>query len=216
MSIILTVLIVLSAGLHLKAQYLGPQLQVYIFNPLTMILMIAWVVLVPGVEKNPKYTRAIIAGFVFSLVGDILLILPQDLFILGLVSFLVAQIIYTYAFLIDRRVRLNSLSILPFGIFGVLIFIYLAPGLGELTIPVLAYMVVILMMGWQAWDQWDTFRERWAQLAFIGAVFFILSDTFLAIDKFRTPIDAAPALTLISYVVAQYLIALSTRRDSPL
>jgi len=213
MSIILTVLIVISAGLHLKAQYLGPQVQVYIFNPLTMIFMIALVVLAPGNEKTRQYTRAIIAGFVFSLVGDILLMLPQDLFIFGLVSFLIAQIIYTYAFLMGRKVKLNSLSILPFGIYGLLIFIYLAPGLGELTIPVIVYIVVILMMGWQAWEQWDTYRERWARMAFIGAVFFILSDTFLAIDKFRTPFEAATALTLTTYTLAQYLIAMSTRRE---
>jgi uncharacterized membrane protein YhhN len=213
MNIILTVLIVLSAGLHLKAEYLGPQIQVYIFNPLTMIFMIALAALVPGSEKTRKYTRAIIAGFIFSLFGDILLMLPQDLFSFGLVSFLIAQIIYTYAFLMGRKVKFNSLSILPFGIFGLLIFIYLAPGLGEMTIPVIVYMVVILMMGWQAWEQWDTYRERWARMAFIGAVFFILSDTFLAIDKFKTPFDAATALTLTTYTLAQYLIAMSTRRE---
>lgn len=213
MNIILTVLIVISAGLHLKAQYLGPQIQVYIFNPLTMIFMIALALLAPGNEKTRKYTRAIVAGFVFSLIGDVLLMLPQDLFIFGLVSFLIAQIIYTYAFLMGRKVKLNSLSILPFGIFGLLIFIYLAPGLGEMTIPVIVYMVVILLMGWQAWEQWDTYRERWARMAFIGALFFILSDTFLAIDKFKTPFDAAAALTLITYTLAQYLIAMSTRRE---
>jgi uncharacterized membrane protein YhhN len=209
----LTILIVLSAGLHLKAQYLGPQYQVYIFNPLTMIFIIALAVLSPGVEKNPPYKRAIIAGLVFSLVGDILLMLPQDLFIPGLVSFLIAQIIYTYAFLRGRKVVINSLSILPFGIVGLLIFIFLAPGLGEMTVPVIVYMVVILVMGWQAWEQWNARRERWARMAFIGAVFFILSDTFLAIDKFRTPFDAAAALTLTTYTTAQYLIAISTRRE---
>ena len=213
MSIIITILIVLSAGLHLRAQYIGPDTQVYIFNPLTMVLIIGLAVLAPKVEETSKYKRAIIIGLIFSIGGDILLMLPNDLFVPGLASFLIAQIIYTYAFLLGRKLKVNSLSILPFAVFGVVVFVYLAPGLGALTIPVIVYISIILMMGWQAWEQWDSHRERWALLAFLGALFFVLSDTILAINKFRAPFEASTALVLITYTTAQWLITMSIRRE---
>jgi len=210
-TIILTTLIILSAGLHLKAQYLGPEFQVYIFNPLTMILIIGLAASAPK-DDISKFKPTILAGLVFSLGGDVLLMLPMDLFIPGLVSFLIAQVIYIFAFCQGRKLQFRILPLIPFVVYGLVVFFYLAPGLGAMMIPVIAYIIVIMVMAWQAWEQWDTYRERWALLAFIGAVFFVLSDTFLAINKFGQSFEAATALTLSTYTVAQWLIALSIRR----
>jgi uncharacterized membrane protein YhhN len=211
-TIILTILMILSVGLHLKAQYFGPEFQVYIFNPLTMIFIIGLAAMAPKGDA-PKYKRTILAGLSFSLVGDILLMLPLDLFIPGLVSFLIAQMIYIYAFSLGRKLQLRILPLIPFAIYGLAVFFYLAPGLGALMIPVIAYIIVIMVMAWQAWEQWNQSRGHWALLAFTGAIFFVLSDTFLAINKFGQPFEAATALTLIPYALAQWLIALSIRRE---
>jgi uncharacterized membrane protein YhhN len=86
-------------------------------------------------------------------------------------------------------------------------YIILLPGLNGLALPVSAYVVVILVMAWQAWDQWDDVRARWALLAFIGAALFVISDTFLALNKFGEPFLAARALTLTTYFSAQWLIS---------
>lgn len=205
-TIILTVLTVISALLHMWGEYQGPDILIYIFKPLTMIFIIAIAVL----AKDPpsrRYKSAIVAGLLFSLAGDIFLMLPMDLFIVGLLSFLIAQLIYTYAFRTGRPFRLNFLVLLPFALYGVIIFLILLAGLNGMEIPVAIYVIVILTMAWQAWDQWDNVRAGWALLAFIGAILFVISDSILALNRFWEPFVMARALTLSTYYSAQWLIA---------
>ncbi len=202
----LTILAIISASIHIWGEYQGPDYLIYIFKPLTMVFIIT-IALLAKDPPSRKYKLVIIAGLVFSIIGDICLMLPVDLFIAGLVSFLVAQLIYTYAFRSGRPFRLKLLAILPFAIYGVIIFVILFPGLNGMAVPVAAYIIVIMTMAWQAWDQWDDVRGRWALLAFIGAVLFVISDTFLALNKFGEPFMAARGLTLITYFSAQWLIS---------
>jgi len=204
--LILTILAIISASIHIWGEYQGPDYLIYIFKPLTMVFIIA-IALLAKDPPSKKYKFVIIAGLLFSMTGDIFLMLPVDLFIAGLVSFLIAQLIYTYAFRSGRPFRFKLLAIVPFAIYGVIIFVILFPGLNGMAIPVAAYIIVIMTMAWQAWDQWDDVRKRWALLAFIGAVLFVISDTFLALNKFGEPFLAARALTLTIYFSAQWLIS---------
>ena len=204
--LILTILAIISASIHIWGEYQGPDYLIYIFKPLTMVFIIA-IALLAKDPPSKKYKFVIIAGLLFSMTGDIFLMLPVDLFIAGLVSFLIAQLIYTYAFRSGRPFRFKLLAILPFAIYGVSIFLILFPGLNGMAVPVTVYIIVIMTMAWQAWDQWDDVRKRWALLAFIGAVLFVISDTFLALNKFGEPFLAARALTLTTYFSAQWLIS---------
>ena len=204
--LILTILAIISASIHIWGEYQGPDFLIYIFKPLTMVLIIS-IALLAKKPPSSKYKYAIIAGLLFSMAGDIFLMLPVDLFIVGLVSFLIAQLIYTYAFRSGRPFRFKLIAILPFLIFGVLIFVILLPGLNGMAVPVAAYILVIMTMAWQAWDQWDEKRARWALLAFIGALLFVVSDSLLAVNKFGEPFAAARALTLTTYYSAQWLIS---------
>jgi len=208
----LTVMIIVSALLHLWAEYNGPPIQIYIFKPLTTSLIIAVAALAKPVI-NKRYKTAVIIGLIFSLGGDVLLMLPYDLFVAGLVSFLIAHIVYIYAFNGGRPWRLAWLPALVCLVFGLTVYLVLAPGLGDMTIPVIAYIVIILAMAYTAWDQWEQDRGRWALLAFIGALFFVLADTILAINKFRYPFLAGRALNLSAYFIAQWLIARSIRES---
>ena len=204
--LILTVLAIISASIHLWGEYQGPDYLIYIFKPLTMI----FIIIIALLGKNPpsrKYKLAIAAGLIFSMIGDILLMLPVDLFIAGLVSFLIAQLIYTYAFHSGRSFCFRFIPILPFVVYGILIFVILFPWLNGMMIPVAAYLLVIMVMAWQAWDQWDDKRTRWGLLAFIGALLFVISDTILAVNKFVAPFWAARLLTLTTYYAAQWLIS---------
>ena len=204
--LILTFLAIISASIHIWGEYHGPDILIYIFKPLTMVLIIT-IALLAKDPPSKKYKFVIIAGLLFSMAGDIFLMLPVDLFIAGLVSFLIAQLIYTYAFRSGRPFRFKLLAILPFALYGVIIFVFLFPGLNGMMVPVAAYILVILVMAWQAWDQWDDKQAKWALLAFVGAVLFVISDTILAYNKFREPFLAARALTLITYFSAQWLIS---------
>ena len=146
--------------------------------------------------------------------GDILLMLPYDLFVFGLISFLIAHLIYIYAFTKGHPWRLAWLPALLALSYGAGFYMILAPGLGDMSIPVAVYVLVILTMGYTAWNQWDQTRSNWALLAFIGALFFVLSDSILAFNKFYLPFLAARGLTLTTYFTAQWLIARSIARKT--
>ena len=83
----------------------------------------------------------------------------------------------------------------------------LAPFLGKLKVPVLFYIVVILVMAWLAFERWSHMDQTGALMAFVGAILFVVSDTILAIDRFRGAFRAAPALKLTTYFAAQWLLA---------
>jgi len=209
-SILLTVLAVGSAILHIRAEYYGPQYHVYLFKPLTMVFIIL-IALIRIRENLSLYAYAIIAGLLCSVAGDVFLMLPSDQFVGGLASFLVAHMFYIVAFSYHRRFRPLSWSLVPFALYGIVIFSILFPYLGEMKAPVLAYVVVILVMGWRAYERWAQIGQGAALLAFLGALLFILSDSVLAINRFRGHFEVARALSLSTYFAAQWLIALSIR-----
>jgi uncharacterized membrane protein YhhN len=59
--IILTILAIISALIHMWGEYQGPPLLIYIFKPLTMVLIIIIAVLVKT-PPSSRYKYAIIAG----------------------------------------------------------------------------------------------------------------------------------------------------------
>ncbi len=201
---ILMLLVILSASIHIRAEYRGPRQQIYIFKPLTMVFILLIAIL--GQVASPFYKYIIIAGLVFSLAGDIFLMLPSDRFVAGLVAFLLAHLFYIAAFASEIS-ALIWWPLIPFVIYGIAIYIILVPSLGKLKLPVLIYVAVILIMAWLAWERLIQTGQTGALLASIGAILFIISDTILAIDRFRGTFTLARASNLITYFAAQLLIA---------
>ena len=207
-TLILTLLTVISAFLHIRAEYHGPRKHVYIFKPITTILILLNAVQL-GWADPTLYKYAILAGLIFSLAGDVFLMLPSDRFIAGLVSFLIGHIFYIMAFTSGTGFSFSLLSLLPFAIYGAVMFSILAPHTGKMKLPVSAYIAVILVMAWQACARWGQTGGAGALLAFLGAGLFVISDSVLALDRFRGKFKAARLLTLVTYFSAQWLISLS-------
>jgi len=203
---ILVLLVIFSAFIHIRAEYRGPRHHIYIFKPLTMVFILLIATL--GQTTLPFYKYMIIIGLIFSLAGDIFLMLPSDRFVAGLVAFLLAHLFYIAAFASEIS-ALIWWPLIPFVIYGIIIYIILASSLGKLKLPVLIYVAVILIMAWLAWERWSQTGQIGALLAFIGAVLFIISDTILAIDRFRGAFKLSRALNLTTYFAAQLLIASS-------
>jgi uncharacterized membrane protein YhhN len=204
----LTLLAILSASLHIRAEYHGPRYHVYLFKPLTMVFILLTAVQA-GKPDASLYKVTIIVGLVCSLAGDVFLMLPSDRFVAGLVSFLIAHLFYITAFTSGTGFGLPWRSLAPFVIYGIFIFSILSPYLGQMKLPVLVYMVVILVMAWQAWERWNQTGQSQALLAFLGAVLFLISDSALAVNRFRGGYKSAQALILSTYFAAQWLIARS-------
>ncbi|MFN8577533.1 MAG: lysoplasmalogenase [Candidatus Sericytochromatia bacterium] len=207
MSKYLITFIIITAIIHIRAKYKDLKLQEYIFKPLTTSLII-----LIALQANPsEYKNHIIIGLIFSLFGDIFIMLSEDKFIFGLVSFLIAHIIYIYAFLHGNNFIIPFYLIIPFLIFGMTMYSYLYKSLNELKAPVFIYVSIILIMGVSALNLWYLKHDNYSLYAFIGSLFFIVSDSILAVDKFKKPMYYAQLSLLSTYYISQTLIALSIK-----
>jgi len=208
--ILLSLLALGSGALNIRAEYRGLRRQVYLFKPLTTLL----VLLIAARATGPMprfYKYAIVAGLGCSLAGDVLLMLPADRFAVGLVSFLVAHLCYIAAFSSGTSLSSAIWSLAPFLVYVVIISRILLPRLGKMKLPVLLYELVIVAMAWRALARWVATDEIGSFLAFLGAMLFVISDSALAINRFVGKYRAAQALILSTYFCAQWLIALSVR-----
>lgn len=204
----LSLLVFASGMASVRADTAGRRRAAYVFKPLTMLLVLA-LALQPSVSTSAFYAWMIIGGLLFSLAGDVLLMLPSDRFAAGLASFFVAHLFYIGAFAGDAGFGSAPLALLPFVLCGAALYTLLRPNLGRLEIPVLLYMLVISVMAWQAIARWLAVGQLGALLASIGAVLFVISDAALALDRFHRPIPAATLLKRSTYFGGQWLIALS-------
>jgi uncharacterized membrane protein YhhN len=196
------------AFLHNAALYGGNRTQVYLTKPATMILILALAGV--GRDRAPsRYANLILAGLVCSLAGDVFLMLPSDQFVPGLASFLIAHLFYITAFRSGITGFGPARLALPFCGYGLAAFWILSPVIGELKLPVIAYLLVILIMAWQAAVRWNAMRDRSCLFAFAGALLFVISDSVLAYNRFHTRFLVAEALIMSTYFAAQWLIALS-------
>ena len=83
----------------------------------------------------------------------------------------------------------------------------LVPYLDEsLSIPVIAYVIAISLMGITAGLRFKRTFPRSFWFVMIGAVLFIVSDSLLARNRFIRPFESADLLVMLSYGAAQYSI----------
>lgn len=203
----LSIVVLITAVIHIRAEIKEIPLQKYVFKPLTTSLIILIAILTTA-EVAAPYKLLIVIGLLFSLAGDIFLMLPSDRFIPGLISFLIAHLLYIGAFTGDSGVA-SAVWAIPFFVYGGAIYLTLAHHLGKMRIPVIVYMLVISTMAWQAAGRWDEIGQTRSLMAFGGAVLFVISDSVLALNRFKQPFRFARALTMATYYSAQWLIALS-------
>ncbi|HEV3469822.1 MAG TPA: lysoplasmalogenase [Pyrinomonadaceae bacterium] len=205
----LSLLALVSALLTIRAEYRGPRRGVYLFKPLTVILIIA-IALQTRFGTPGAYRSLVVAGLLCSLAGDVFLMLPRDRFVEGLISFLVAHVLYVAAFTADGPGAVSVWAAAALAGYGALMLGLLWPRLGGLRWPVAAYVAVILLMAWQALNRWLGGGGAGAGPAAAGALLFVASDSLLAWNRFKGGFPAAQALVLGTYFAAQWLIALST------
>lgn len=205
----LSVLALGSALAAVRAEYGGARRRVYIFKPLTVVLIIL-VALLPKAETPAVYQILVVAGLVCSLAGDVFLMLPRDRFVEGLVSFLVAHLFYVAAFRAGGAGEVSVWAGAALAGYGALMVGLLWGRLGRLRWAVVAYVAVILLMAWLALNRWLGAGPAGSGLAAAGAVLFVASDSLLAWNRFKGGFRAAQGSVLVTYFAAQWLIALST------
>jgi uncharacterized membrane protein YhhN len=153
-----------------------------------------------------------ILALLFSLCGDVLLMFvsnSENFFIAGLVSFLLAHIMYVLVFLRDRNREKSSTPFIAFLlVYATGLFWLIKDGLGDLLLPVLVYMTIILAMATTAFIRKGMVLHHGYIFVFIGAIFFMISDSLLAINKFHDALPFSNISIMATYAAAQFLIVL--------
>ncbi|MFQ5437138.1 MAG: lysoplasmalogenase [Anaerolineae bacterium] len=205
---ILSILALVTAVLAIWGEYKPTRTQVYIFKPVTTLLII-WIALWgQGDPAAPAYKWLIVAGLIFCLGGDIFLMLPERFFLAGLSSFLVGHWFYIGAFGTRTPFSIPWWVVLLV-LYGLFMYRLIQPNLGKMRGAVAFYIFIILVMAVSALTRWQALGANSAQLAAVGAILFVISDSVLALDRFRQKFKIARVIVLSTYWAAQWLIAMS-------
>lgn len=192
-----------------------------VLKPIPLLLLLACVWQLSDRRRYPHATWLLLAGLALSLQGDIWLLRTEG-FLPGLASFWLAHACYIGLFRRDRpwQGHVWAIATLGSGLAAGTAYFYLwNNGLPpSMRLPVLAYVTVIGLMSAYALARAGTLRTPAAWSVAAGAVSFLVSDTFLAINKFVHPVPAAQLWILGTYYLAQWLIVygmLPTLRSTP-
>jgi len=167
-------------------------------------------ILIYAVCRYHSTERAFLGALIFSVLGDIILELPDQLpFAAGLGSFLIAHLLYIRCFL-KIRPQWIWLPLIPIILYCGTLFFFMQPNLGPLLIPVAIYVLVISTMLWSA--SVYSYSHKF-YLPLWGAIMFTISDSLIAINKFISEFQGARYSIIITYWIAQYLIFTLLSKD---
>jgi uncharacterized membrane protein YhhN len=177
----------------------------YIFKPLTMVALIC---VATSLDPSSDAARVLLViGLVLSLAGDIFLMLPSDLFVPGLASFLLAHISYVVALaLLGVSVGGMIIGLVLAAIAAVVIGLRIIDGAtasdAALRVPVIAYMGAISTMVMFAFGTGAFF-------AIVGALLFFVSDAVLGWTRFVRQFERSRNLVIVTYHLGQMGLVLA-------
>ena len=202
-------------------------------KPLLMILLLAF--FVQSVDGRwTKLNKFLAASLVFSWMGDVaLMFVPKALedtsimglpknpnfFLVGLAAFLVAHMMYAISFsdVSDRTkapiIRKKFWVALPLVIYMITLLYYLVPSIAGNPLtkpflgPVVIYSAAIATMVVFALNRYGRVNDKSFALVFGGALLFMFSDSFIAVNKFLYPFESSGIFIMVLYIAGQYLIA---------
>lgn len=161
-------------------------------------------------SSTDSYALFIAIGLLVSAIGDLFLMHPKDKFLSGLTCFLLAHLLYSYAFFGQADDHFTCWLPMVLAAIGITVYLLLLPTLSSMRVPVAVYTVAILIMAWGAIEVWLDVQNPFAACAALGASIFIVSDVVLAIDRFRSSSAFSRHVIMITYYSAQLLLTLST------
>jgi len=147
----------------------------------------------------------LVAALVFSLLGDVYLMLPGRLFLAGLTAFGVAHLAYIADF--EAAFGWRLLWFLVIGAASYPLAARRILGSVEdqpMRTAVALYMAVICFMVGSAWASGSV-------VAAFGALLFLTSDTLLAWNRFVQPFPHAQLMVMASYHLGQLLLVIALR-----
>ena len=169
--------------------------------------------------KFKKSSYLIVLSLFFACIGDISLYISKKtefFFLIGMAGFFLTHLLYIFIFLDKPKkyslIRKKWYLIIPFFIYGISIFALTYSNLGDLMIPIIIYTIVIITMTVFALNLYKNVDKQSFNLIFWGAISFLISDTFIAINLFKYEIPIADELTMPLYALGQFMIVLGYLR----
>jgi len=181
----------------------------YFAKPAVMICLFLWLYASIGLQGNTLWFGL---GILFSMVGDVVLISSERLFLPGLFAFLLAHISYITGFR-DEIVNVTAWSLILAVFIAInigrllrrIVGVMRIKGENRLVIPVILYGTVISVMLYAAMS--TIFNPLWKTNASffvsLGAFLFCASDAILAWNKFVSPIKNGRVLNIALYYLGQ-------------
>ena len=189
----------------------------YILKPATLALVLIAAWLLTRGPHDAWLARFFLPGLVFSLAGDILLLLPKErFFIFGLAAFLLAHVCYILGLNSTPPPWLALALFIVIAPIGLALFRNIAIGLRRrqqtaLMVPVALYSLILSLMLLSAWA--TLFRPEWTPLrrglVIAGASLFFASDAMLARNLFVTQSSSPSARlrVMMTYHLGQIALA---------
>ena len=200
---------ILACSANLIAQLIPAEELNSYTKPLLMPILLFYVYR-KSIGKTTLNVLLLSAALLFSWFGDVVLMYQANdsYFIAGIGLFLIAQVIYIIVLRKATYLKpiFNLRKIIPFLLYGAILFYVLLPA-GTFTIPIVIYGIVILWMLISAFNRKHFTPYDSYVYAFIGSALFVLSDSILAINAFKTAIPYAGFFIMSTYCAAQYLLA---------
>jgi uncharacterized membrane protein YhhN len=203
-------LALLAAGLDWMALWLKRLRLNFVTKPAALFFLILWFSSLGGWQAASVWFGL---ALVFSLIGDIFLLLPEKYALLGLFAFLAAQIGYVIGFSPQSPVDTLPLVLigLPVLLAGSLVYNNLRknleknPAQQKLANPILIYYIAASLMLFSslltlAQPYWKTAA---AILVASGSALFFTSDALLFNNRLIHPIPNGRLLVRISYHLGQ-------------
>ncbi len=199
------------SAMYLVVVLFGQEDSAWYLKPFLLLLLL---LTVRSSEKFPTKNTLLVA-LAFSWLGDILLMFVNrngNFFIFGLVAFLLSHVTYIKLFIQQPKTDIsNNPSLIRFGAGLIILYIcimlkVLLPHLGAMRLPVTVYALVISTMLFFAFKGRTHWKKPAGNDILFGALFFVMSDSILAFNKFYAPIPYNSFLIMSTYCIAQGLI----------
>lgn len=188
----------------------------YAAKPAVLIAMLLWFTRASGWQGDMIWFGL---GLVFSLLGDVALLLPSRYFLPGVAAFFLAHVAYLVGFNLNLPVLrmdfwllLALTAVTAFSVFRrVLLGLRQKSHSKPLVIPLVVYAVALSLMWLSALV--CMLRPGWppdaALLAAMGGTLFFTSDCLLSYNRFVRPLRNGQMWVHITYHIGQACIVLA-------
>lgn len=157
-------------------------------------------------------SNSIVFALIFGFLGDTFLLGDGIFFTAGLISFLLGHIFYIAALLtpiyLSKIPFYIYIFILPYLIYGFIVYNKLSPFMKSIKLQGLLYFIVLIFMSFSSFLRIYSIHGYQFWFPLIGSILFVMSDTVLAFNEFKSTTAFREIIVMLTYIMAQLLIVI--------